>query len=120
GVNTTLSYTYLQARSEMKSTEIASVLWTENPVQGNPNRPEISYSEFGERQRITGSATYRHQWSENLATSFGMFLEVAEGNRFGGAGGNRYSFVYAGDVNGDGSSANDLIYIPTTQSEIAF
>jgi hypothetical protein len=115
-----ISYSYLEAKSQLKSTEIASVLWAENPVQGNPNKPELSYSEFGQRHRVTGSATYRHQWSDNLATSFGLFFEVAEGNRFAGAGGNRYSFVYAGDVNGDGHAGNDLIYIPRTQSEIAF
>ncbi|HTK82693.1 MAG TPA: carboxypeptidase regulatory-like domain-containing protein [Bacteroidota bacterium] len=120
GISASLSYTYLEAKNLMKSTEIASVLWTENPTQGNPNKPELSYSEFGERQRITGSATLRHAWSENLATSFGVFLEVAEGNRFAGAGGNRYSFIYAGDVNGDGSASNDLIYIPRDQSEINF
>jgi hypothetical protein len=120
GLNTTLSYSYLQAKSQMKSTEIASVLFAENPVQGNPNKPELSYSEFGPRQRFTGSATYRHEWSENLATSFGVFFEVAEGNRFAGAGGNRYSFVYAGDVNGDGNAGNDLIYIPKDQSDIQF
>ncbi len=114
------SYSYLMAKSVMKSTEIASVLWSENPVQGNPNKPELSYSEFGERQRITLNATYRHYWSENLATSFGLFFEVAEGNRFAGAGGNRYSFVYSGDVNGDGNTGNDLMYIPKNQGEVNF
>ena len=49
-----------------------------------------------------------------------MFLEVAEGNLFTTSGGNRYSFVYAGDVNGDGQGGNDLIYIPSNQSEITF
>ena len=120
GLNANISYTFLQARSQMKSTEIASVLWAENPVQGNPNKPELSYSEFGNRHRIAGSATYRYSWSENLTTSFGLFLEVAEGNRFAGAGGNRYSFTYSGDVNGDGSASNDLIYIPRDQNEINF
>ena len=49
-----------------------------------------------------------------------MFFEVAEGNLFTTSGGNRYSFVYAGDVNGDGQGGNDLIYIPNNQSEINF
>ena len=120
GLSTTLSYSYLLAKNQLKSTEIASVLYAENPVQGNPNKPELSYSEFGERQRIAGSATYRHRWSDNLATSFGLFFEVAEGNRFAGAGGNRYSFIYSGDVNGDGQAGNDLIYIPRSQGEINF
>jgi len=50
----------------------------------------------------------------------GLFLEVADGSRFAGAGGNRYSFIYSGDVNGDGQGGNDLIYIPRDQSEIVF
>jgi hypothetical protein len=53
-----------------------------------------------------------------LRTQFGIFGELAEGNRFAGNGGNRYSFIYAGDVNGDGQGGNDLIYIPRDQSEI--
>ena len=120
GFNTSVSYSYLEAKNQMKSTEIASVLWAENPVEGNPNQPGLSYSEFGNRHRLTGVATYRHQWSDALATSFGVFVEVAEGNKFVGAGGNRYSFVYSGDVNGDGMAGNDLIYIPRSQSEIIF
>ncbi|MEW6702628.1 MAG: carboxypeptidase regulatory-like domain-containing protein [Bacteroidota bacterium] len=120
GLNATLSYTFLEAKNLMQSTEIASVLWSQNAVQGNPNKPYLSYSEFGNRNRIVASATYRHEWSENWATSFGVFVEVAEGNRFNGAGGNRYSYVYSGDVNGDGSGSNDLIYIPRNQSEINF
>ena len=118
GLRTGLSYTYLEAKSLLKSTEIASVLFAENPVQGDPNKPHLSYSEFGTRHRITGNAIYSHVWNNNFESHFGLFFEVAEGNRFAGAGGNRYSFVYAGDVNGDGQTGNDLIYIPASQSEI--
>jgi hypothetical protein len=118
GLRAGLAYTYLEAKSLLKSTEIASVLFAENPVKGDPNKPELSYSEFGTRHRITGNAIYSHVWSDNFESHFGLFFEVAEGNRFAGAGGNRYSFVYAGDVNGDGQAGNDLIYIPENQSEI--
>ncbi len=117
GLSASIAYTYLQAKSKLKSTEIASVLFAENPVKGNPNQPELSYSEFGERNRITATGTYRVQWSDRFATSFGIFVEVGEGNRFAGAGGNRYSFVYAGDVNGDGFAGNDLIYIPRDMAD---
>jgi len=120
GLNTTLAYSFTRAKNNLKSTEIASVLWQNQPVQGNPNKPELSFSEFGQRHRIVGGGTYRKTWSKNLATHFGLFLEVAEGNRFAGAGGNRYSFIYAGDVNGDGQGGNDLIYIPASASEINF
>ncbi len=123
GLNAQLSYSFTEAKNKLKSTEIASVLWQNQPVQGDPNNPELSFSEFGHRHRIVGGATYTHTWSERFATHVGLFLEVAEGNRFAGAGGNRYSFIYAGDVNGDGQPGNDLIYIPrdaTDPNEIRF
>ncbi len=118
GLNTSLSYNFTKAKSLLKSTEIASVLWQNQPVQGDPNRPKLSFSEFGNRHRIVGSATYSKTWSSSMSTHFGLFLEIAEGNRFAGAGGNRYSFIYSGDVNGDGYGGNDLIYIPQNESEI--
>ena len=120
GLAATLGYSYTKAKNNLKSTEIASVLWAEQPVQGDPNNPELSYSEFGQRHRIVAGATYSKAWSSSLRTQIGLFVEVAEGNRFGGAGGNRYSFIYSGDVNGDGQGGNDLIYIPRDQSEITF
>ncbi len=118
GLNSGLAYTYMEAKSLMKSTEIASVLWNENPVQGDPNKPGLSNSEFGQRHRIVGYGAYQHKWNNMTSTSVGLFFEVAEGNTFLGAGGNRYSFTYSGDVNGDGSAGNDLIYIPNDASEI--
>ena len=116
--STSLAYSFTDARNTLKSTEIAFVLWSEMPVQGDPNNPEESYSEFGQRHRVIGTATWSKAWSSRWRTSLGVFLEVAQGNRFAGAGGNRYSFVYAGDVNGDGAPGNDLIYIPAAESEI--
>ena len=101
-VDASLGYSFNTAKNMLKSTEIASVLWQSQPVQGDPNKPGLSYSEFGQRHRIVGTASYSKTWSERFKTQLGMFVEVAEGNRFAGAGGNRYSFVYSGDVNGDG------------------
>lgn len=118
GLQTSLAYTFLDARNNLRSTEIASVLWQSQPVQGDPNKPKLSYSEFGNRHRIIASANYRHEWSRSMATSLGLFFELAEGNSYTYNGGNRYSFIYSGDVNGDGYGGNDLIYIPASQSEI--
>jgi hypothetical protein len=120
GLGATVGYSFTKAENNLKSTEIASVLWQNQPVQGDPNNPEVSYSEFGQRHRIVAGATYSKAWSPSLRTQIGLFVEVAEGNRFAGAGGNRYSFIYSGDVNGDGTGGNDLIYIPSDQSEIVF
>jgi hypothetical protein len=117
-IDASLGYSFNKAKNSLKSTEIASVLWANQPVKGDPNKPELSYSEFGQRHRFVGSASYSKQWSERYKTQVGFFAELAEGNRFAGAGGNRYSFIYSGDVNGDGQGGNDLIYIPANQSEI--
>ncbi|HEU4879623.1 MAG TPA: carboxypeptidase regulatory-like domain-containing protein [Gemmatimonadaceae bacterium] len=119
-VDASLGYSFNQAKNSLKSTEIASVLWQNQPIQGNPNKPELSFSEFGQKHRFVGSASYSKSWSPRFKTQIGMFAELAEGNRFGGAGGNRYSFIYSGDVNGDGQGGNDLIYIPASASEINF
>jgi len=118
GLGTNLSYSFTKAENQLKSTEIASVLWQEMPVQGDPNDPNLSHSEFGNRHRIVGSANYRHVWADRFATSVGVFFTAAEGNQFTVGGGNRYSFIYSGDVNGDGSGSNDLIYIPANEREI--
>ena len=118
GLSTSIGYSFTDARNNLKSTEIASVLWQNEPVKGDPNRPELSYSEFGPRHRIVGTATYAKAWSPTLKTRLGVFVEFGQGNRFAGNGGNRYSFIYAGDVNGDGQGGNDLIYIPRDASDI--
>ena len=107
-----LGYSFTNAKNNLKSTEIASLLWQGQPVKGDPNNPELAWSEFGQRHRIVGDAVYAKTWSPRFRTQVGAFLEVAEGNQFAGAGGNRYSYIYAGDANGDGQGGNDLIYIP--------
>ena len=113
-----LAYAFTHAKNTMKTTEIASLMWQNLPVQGDPNNPRLSWSEFSPRHRVLATATYTHTWSERFATHIGVFAEAAQGGRFTAAGGNRFSFVYAGDVNGDGYGGNDLIYVPRHQSEI--
>lgn len=118
GLNASLAYSFTEAKNKLKSTEIASVLWQEQPVRGDPNTPELSHAEFGQRHRVVGTATYRHTWSDRTATQLGLFFQAAEGNQFVAGGGNRYSFLYAGDVNGDGAGGNDLIFIPANRDQI--
>ena len=118
GLGTSLAYSYTKAENTLRSTEIASALFGLNATQGNPNIPVSAPSEFGQRHRIIGAATYAKQWNSTFRTQVGVFVEVAEGNRFAGAPANRYSFTYGGDVNGDGQTGNDLIYIPRDQTEI--
>ena len=120
GVETSIAYNFNEATNKLSSTEIAFALWQFNAIEGNPNNFDDSFSEFGHRHRIVGTANYRHVWSDVLATSFGVFFETAQGGFFTAGRRSRYSFTYAGDVNGDGIPGNDLIYIPRSQDEILF
>ena len=118
GMSSSLAYTYLKAKNNLKSTEIASVLFQNQPVQGDPNNPRQALSEFGNPHRIIGTLNWSKQWNDKNNSSFGLVFERAQGNKFLALGGNRYSFIYSGDVNGDGFGGNDLIYIPKDQNDI--
>ena len=120
-----LAYSYTRAENVMKTTEIASVLWQNNPVGFDPNNSELGFAEFGQPHRFIGTMSYRRAYGGRFATSLGLFATVAKGNQYLYNGGNRYSFTYTGapfgdvtgDVNGDGY-ANDLLYIPTGPDDI--
>ena len=68
-----------KAKNNLKSSEIASVLWPSQPIQGNPNNPELSYSEFGQRHRIVGGATYIKPWSPQPAHADRRLLRGGRG-----------------------------------------
>lgn len=112
GLDAMLAYNFTEAKNKFTSTEQADRMWQTNPIARDPNSPELGYSEFGHRHRIVGAATYHKRWSPKFATHVGLFLDVAEGRRF--------SYVYTGDINGDGASGNDLVYIPRNATEITF
>jgi hypothetical protein len=84
--------------------------WRYNPAN-QPNDPIVNYSSFDRRHRITAAFSYQHEWSPGFLTTFGMI--------YSGISGSPYSYVYDGDVNGDGESFNDLFYVPGSPLEVA-
>ncbi|MGH7571748.1 MAG: carboxypeptidase regulatory-like domain-containing protein [Gemmatimonadota bacterium] len=118
GLSASLAYNFTEAKNNMDSTEISSFLWQFNPVEGDPNNYDAGFSQFGHRHRVVGSANYKHDWSDVLATSFGLFFAAAEGGFYTAGRTSRYSYTVLGDLNGDGNTGNDLIYIPRSQDEI--
>lgn len=112
GLTADIAYTYLSAKDLTSiPAEIAADAFQRNPVVGNPNMPAYSWSRYGLQHRIISSAMYKVKYGK-FASSFAMFYEAGKGNR--------YSYTYAGDVNGDAISNNDLIYIPRNSSDIKF
>jgi Carboxypeptidase regulatory-like domain len=112
GLFASLSYTNTDSRSVNDGGSIAQSMWRDRVVSGDPNADVLSYSNFLQRHRIVAFGSYRLNYLNNkMATTFGFTYSVGPGQRF--------SYVYTGDLNGDGSGGNnDLIYIPRDQSEI--
>ena len=102
------SYNYNVAKDASSiSAEISSDAFDRNPILNNANRAINSYSLYGNRHRflLAGSKKFDYGGSKQWSTTISAFSSWTSGNRF--------AYVYAGDINNDGTSSNDLIYVPT-------
>ena len=104
------AYTYAQAKNTAEFGSTAGGLWSSRPVQGNPNTPNLANAAWYQPHRVVAYASYRFTYAKYLATSIGLYFE--------GAPAGVTSYVYNGDLNNDGNSGNDLIYIPASANQI--
>ncbi|MFZ9003217.1 MAG: TonB-dependent receptor [Robiginitalea sp.] len=97
-----LAYSYLNAK-EVNSieAEITGDAFAGNAIVGNANLDVLAPSKYGDTHRVIGVISKAFDFGTTVST----FFEYAKGNR--------YNYIYGGDINNDGSSINDLIYIPT-------
>ncbi|HVI47142.1 MAG TPA: TonB-dependent receptor [Chitinophaga sp.] len=100
-------YNYLIAKDGSSiSAEISGDAFDRNPILGNANKAVESTSLYGNTHRFTIAGIKKFDYGKGrYATTISVFGSWTSGNRF--------SYVYGGDVNNDGSPANDLMYIPT-------
>lgn len=105
-------YSYGEAKNTIDPGSIASGSWYNNPHSGDPNNPGVGFSATSPGHRMFGAVSYRAEYFSFGATTITVF-----GDRF--TPGN-VSYVYSGDLNGDGGFSNDLIYIPADLSEMNF
>ena len=108
--NLTAAYTYGQSKDVANGQRNSPQSNVEYNQLVRANDYQLTYSNFDVRHRIVGTAGWKHNWNSTFGTSASMV--------YTGSSGSPYSYVYSGDVNGDGSSNNDLIYVPRSQSEI--
>lgn len=101
-----LSYNYLDSKSVSSiESEISGDAFALNPISGHANNDILAPSIYGNQHRIVGNANRSIKYgNDKWETTFSLFFEYAQGGRF--------SYTYSGDINGDGSGFNDLIYIP--------
>ncbi len=81
-------------------------------VQGN-NNPGVTRSSFDAGSRLTAFVSHKFDYSEAAATTISIFYTAKSGSP--------YSYVYNSEATSDISQSagySDLIYIPTSQSDI--
>jgi Carboxypeptidase regulatory-like domain len=112
------SYTYTDARSVNDGGSIAQSIWRDRAVSGDPNANVTSYSNFLQKHRVIASGSYKREYLKHVATTVSVFYVGAAA--VDGFGSSRFSYLYQGDMNGDGAGGNnDLIYVPRTADDIA-
>ena len=85
------------------SSSTAFSQWANRPVF-NPNEVVAANSVYTVRNRFSGSMNWSKAFIGRYKTSFGVFYE--------GRDGKPYSWTFNNDMNGDGVSGNDLLYVP--------
>lgn len=89
------------------SAEISSDAFDRNPILNNANKAINSNSLYGNKHRFILAASKKYDYGNNKkwGTTISLFGSWTSGNRF--------AYVYGGDINNDGTGSNDLLYVPT-------
>ncbi|HEV9037296.1 MAG TPA: hypothetical protein VGQ51_11765, partial [Puia sp.] len=113
GFYASLAYTYTMAKdvSANPGSQAASA-WSANSTSGTLNDAQLSYASFSVPHRIVGTFSYRLEYAKHLASTFSLYYE--------GAAQGRFTYIYSGDINDDGYSSSDLLYIPKDPTDIHF
>jgi hypothetical protein len=102
------AYNYLKAEDASSvSAEISGDAFDRNPILNNANEAVLTPSLYGNTHRIIAAASKKFTYGQekNLATTISLFSSWTSGNRYG--------YVYGGDINNDGTGTNDIMYVPT-------
>ena len=105
GLYVNASYTYAMAKDVMVGGSTAATMWGSKPISGDPNQPWVGNSNAYMPSHFIASGSYIFRYGKHYATTVGLIFEAA----VSGIG----SYVYNGDLNNDGQTSNDLLYIPT-------
>ena len=113
GLFAKVGYSYGSSRNTVDAGSIASGSWTGNAIAIDPNNPIAANSQFFPGGRLFAAASYTRTFLRALGpTSVSVY--------FDGRSGGTDSYVFSNDMNGDGASGNDLVYIPRTIGEMNF
>jgi hypothetical protein len=107
-----LAYNYAKVKDYITAGSIAFSSWRDNRTTRGNNSYDIAFSDNETRSRFVGNINYRTEVFKHAALQISLFGQSQNQGRV--------SYTYSGDMNGDGLSGNDLIYIPRNTSEMNF
>ena len=113
------SYSYGDAKNTIDPGSTAFSSWQLNQTPNDPNNPGLGRSKSAQGHRVFVQSSYTRSYFGFGATTISAFWE-ARASLNGNSYSSTASYVFAGDMNGDGAAGNDLIYIPRNVSEMNF
>jgi len=106
-----IAYTHSVSKNTAEYGSTASSLWSAVPVANqDPNAANLGYASYYQPNRVIANFSYRIKEGKYLATTIGAIYEMTNNGVT--------SYVYNGDLNGDGNTSNDLMYIPKVATDI--
>ncbi|WP_243406341.1 TonB-dependent receptor [Siphonobacter curvatus] len=108
------AYTYGEAKDLGSPGSTAVTSYTNLISSRGSNYVDLTYSDQEQRHRVIGSASYKINYGGQFGGSSQISLFYEARNQ------GRYSYVYGGDMNGDGLSNNDILYVPNSANELKF
>ena len=113
------AYSYGVSKTISDPESTAATSFARNSNFADPNNPGVQISQWSPGHRFFALVNFSHEYFNIGATSISMFWETRN-STLNTPSSSRLSYVFAGDMNGDGVAANDLIYIPRNTSEMNF
>jgi hypothetical protein len=109
-----VAYTNAMAEDFMSAGSIASGSWQSAVSVNGNNNLGLSISDFVVRNRIVGLLGYRIDYGKKYGGATTITLGYV------GSQNNPFSYIVAGDLNGDRVNNNDLVFVPNKGSDIRF
>ncbi len=110
GLATSLAYTFGESKDIANGVRNSMAANFSVNQAINANDPDLSWSNFDLRHRVVSTLSYSYSFNEKHSSSINLV--------YTGSSGSPYTYIVAGDVNQDGSSRNDLFFVPENQGDI--
>ena len=107
-----IAYTYTNAEEVGALTSSTAGSGYGGQYAFNINEDDVSTARYEIKDRFSGSLNWKHAFFGDYETQIGLVYE--------GRSGRPYSYIFAGDANGDSRTFNDLFYVPAGRGDVLF